>query len=301
MFELHLNTPTLFIRTPYPSRAHFQQNCLRQLALCLRKIFRYAPSKSKNMTKQFSGKVALVTGGASGLGRVSAIALAREGAKVLVSDVAVSEGEATAKMITDAGGQATFVKADVTKSSEVEAMVRAAIETFGRLDFAMNNAGIDGVRARTADYPEDVWHQVINLNLTGVFLCLKFELSVMVQQGSGVIVNMSSVAGVTGFPGHAAYTASKHGVIGLTKTAAIDYAKAGIRVNAICPAYTRTPMLNRMLEQKPDLEAKLISRVPLRRLGTAEEIAQAAIYLFSDAAAFITGHSLVMDGGIVAE
>ncbi|MEO6183603.1 MAG: glucose 1-dehydrogenase [Verrucomicrobiota bacterium] len=253
------------------------------------------------MTKQFSGKVALVTGGASGLGRVSAIALAREGAKVLVSDVAVSEGEATAKMITAAGGQATFVKADVTKSSEVEAMVRAAIETFGRLDFAMNNAGIDGVRARTADYPEDVWDQVINLNLTGVFLCLKFELSVMVQQGSGVIVNMSSVAGVTGFPGHAAYTASKHGVIGLTKTAAIDYAKAGIRINAICPAYTRTPMLNRMLEQKPDLEAKLISRVPLRRLGTAEEIAQAAIYLFSDAAAFITGHSLVMDGGIVAE
>ena len=253
------------------------------------------------MTKQFSGKVALVTGGASGLGRVTAIALAREGAKVVVADVAESEGEATAQMITSAGGQAIFVKADVTKSSEVEAMVEATVKAFGRLDFALNNAGIDGVRARTADYPEEVWHQVINLNLTGVFLCLKYELPLMVRQGSGVIVNMSSVAGVTGFPGHAAYTASKHGVIGLTKTAAIDYAKAGIRVNAICPAYTRTPMLSRMLEQKPELEAKLISRVPLRRLGTAEEIAQAAIYLFSDAAAFITGHSLVMDGGIVAE
>jgi NAD(P)-dependent dehydrogenase (short-subunit alcohol dehydrogenase family) len=253
------------------------------------------------MTNQFSGKVALVTGGASGLGRASAIALAREGAKVVVSDVAVSEGEATVQMITLAGGQAIFTKADVTKSSEVEAMVQATVKAFGRLDFALNNAGIDGVRARTANYPEDVWHQVINLNLTGVFLCLKFELPVMVEQGSGVIINMSSVAGVTGFPGHAAYTASKHGVIGLTKTAALDYAKAGIRVNAICPAYTRTPMLSRMLEQKPDLETKLISRVPLRRLGTAEEIAQAVIYLFSDAAAFITGHSLVMDGGIVAE
>lgn len=253
------------------------------------------------MKKQFSDKVALVTGGASGLGRVTAIALAQEGAKVVVSDVTVSEGEATAQMITAAGGQAIFVKTDVTKSSEVEAMVQSTLKAFGRLDFALNNAGIDGVRARTANYPEDVWHKVIDLNLTGVFLCLKFELPVMVGQGSGVIINMSSVAGVTGFPGHAAYSASKHGVIGLTKTAALDYAKTGIRVNAICPAYTRTPMLDRMLVQKPELEAKLIARVPLRRLGTAEEIAQAVIYLFSDAAAFITGHSLVMDGGIVAE
>ena len=253
------------------------------------------------MTKQFSGKVALVTGGASGLGRVSAIALAKEGAQIAVSDIAVSEGEATVQMITQAGGRAVFVKADVTKSNEVEAMVQETVKVFGRLDFALNNAGIDGVRARTADYPEEVWRQVIDLDLTGVFLCMKSELPIMVKQGSGVIVNMSSVAGVTGFPGHAAYTASKHGVIGLTKTAAIDYAKAGIRVNAICPAYTHTPMLTRMLKQHPDLEAKLISRVPLRRLGSAEEIAQAVIYLFSVAAAFITGHSLVMDGGILAE
>jgi len=253
------------------------------------------------MAQQFSGKVALVTGGASGLGRASAIALAKEGAGVAVSDVAVSEGEATVQMVKQSGGQAIFIRADVTKSGEVETMVKEIVKVFGRLDFALNNAGVDGVRARTADYPEDVWHQVISINLTGVFLCLKHELPVMVKQGSGVIVNMASVAGVTGFPGHAAYTASKHGVIGLTKTAAIDYAKAGIRVNAICPAYTRTPMVTRMLEQTPDLEAKLISRVPLRRLGTAEEIAQAVIYLFSDSASFITGHSLVMDGGIVAE
>lgn len=253
------------------------------------------------MTNQFSSRVALVTGGASGLGRVTAIALANEGAKVVVTDIAITEGEATVQMITDAGGQAVFTKSDVTKSGDVEAMVQTVLKTFGRLDFALNNAGIDGVRARTADYPEDVWHRVIDLNLTGVFLCMKSELSVMVKQGGGVIVNMSSVAGVTGFPGHAAYTASKHGVIGLTKTAALDYAKAGIRVNAICPAYTHTPMLTRMLERSPDLEAKLVSRVPMQRLGTAEEIAKAVIYLFSDAAAFITGHSLVMDGGILAE
>jgi NAD(P)-dependent dehydrogenase (short-subunit alcohol dehydrogenase family) len=253
------------------------------------------------VTQQFSGKVALVTGGASGLGQVSAIALAKAGAKVVVADIAVSEGESTVQMITGAGGQASFIKADVTKTNEVETMVRETVKAFGRLDFALNNAGIDGVRARTADYPEEVWHQVINLNLTGVFLCMKFELPVMVEQDSGVIINMSSVAGVTGFPGHAAYTASKHGVIGLTKTAAIDYAKAGIRINAICPAYTYTPMLTRMLKQNPDLETKLVFRVPLRRLGTAEGVAQAVIYLFSDAAAFITGHALVMDGGIMAE
>ena len=253
------------------------------------------------MTRQFSGKVALVTGGASGIGRVTALALAKEGAQVTVADVSVEEGEATAKMIADAGGQAIFTKADVTKTGEVEAMVKATVKAFGRLDFALNNAGIDGVRARTADYPEEVWHQVIDINLTGVFLCLKHELPVMVKQKSGVIVNLSSVAGVTGFPGHAAYTASKHGVIGLTKTAALDYAKVGIRVNAVCPAYTRTPMVTRMLASHPEFEAKLMERVPLKRLGTAEEIAQAVIYLFSDAAAFITGHSLVLDGGIVAE
>lgn len=253
------------------------------------------------MAQQFSGKVALVIGGASGLGQVSAIELAKQGARVAVADVAVREGKATVERIASAGGRAMFIKADATKSKEVKAMVRKTVKTFGRLDFALNNAGIDGVRARTADYPEEVWHQVVSLNLTGVFLCMKFELPVMVRQGSGVIINMSSVAGVTGFLGHAAYAASKHGVIGLTKTAAIEYAKAGIRVNAICPAYTHTPMLTRMLARNPDLEAKLVARVPMRRLGTAEEIAQAVIYLFSDAAAFITGHSLVMDGGIMAE
>jgi len=253
------------------------------------------------MNSQFSGKVALVTGGASGLGRESALLLAKEGAQVMVSDISQTEGEETVAMISKAGGQANFVKANVTIAADVEAMVNQTIERFGRLDFALNNAGIDGVRARTAEYPEDVWRQVIEINLTGVFLCMKYELPQMVKQGGGAIVNLSSVAGVTGFPGHAAYTASKHGVIGLTKTAAIDYARKKIRVNAVCPAYTRTPMVERMVKEFPDLEKKLVERVPLGRLGLPLEIAQAVLYLFSDAAAFITGHSLVLDGGIVAE
>jgi len=219
----------------------------------------------------------------------------------MVSDISQTEGEETVAMISKAGGQANFVKADVTIAADVEAMVNQTIERFGRLDFALNNAGIDGVRARTAEYPEDVWRQVIEINLTGVFLCMKYELPQMVKQGGGAIVNLSSVAGVTGFPGHAAYTASKHGVIGLTKTAAIDYARKKIRVNAVCPAYTRTPMVERMVKEFPDLEKKLVERVPLGRLGLPLEIAQAVLYLFSDAAAFITGHSLVLDGGIVAE
>ena len=156
------------------------------------------------MNSQFSGKIALVTGGASGLGRESALLLAKEGARVMVSDISQTEGEETVAMISAAGGEANFVKADVTIAAEVEAMVNQTIEQFGRLDFALNNAGIDGVRARTAEYPEDVWRQVIEINLTGVFLCMKYELPQMVKQGGGAIVNLSSVAGVTGFPGHAA-------------------------------------------------------------------------------------------------
>ncbi len=253
------------------------------------------------MTPQFTNKVALVTGGASGLGRESALLLAREGARVMVSDLCEEEGEETVDMISKAGGIAQFVKADVTVAAEVEGMVNETIRRFGRLDFALNNAGIDGVRARTADYPEEVWRQVIEINLTGAFLCMKYELPHLVKQGGGAIVNLSSVAGVTGFPGHAAYTASKHGVIGLTKTAALDYARKKIRVIAVCPAYTRTPMVERMVKEFPELEQKLIERVPMGRLGIPEEIAQAVIYLFSDAAQFITGHSLILDGGIMAE
>jgi NAD(P)-dependent dehydrogenase (short-subunit alcohol dehydrogenase family) len=253
------------------------------------------------MSQPFKDKVAFVTGGASGIGRVASLALSKEGANVVVTDVSEKGGQETVHLIEQQGGKAVFVKADVTKTDEVQAAVETASKRFGRLDFALNNAGVDGVRARLADYPEEVWHQVLNINLTGVFLCMKHEIPLISKQNRGSIVNISSVAGVTGFPGHAAYTASKHGVVGLTRNAALDYAKVGIRVNAICPAYSRTPMVDRMFAENPDFEAKLISRVPLRRLGTPEEIAQAVIYLFSEAASFITGHALMMDGGIMAE
>ena len=251
--------------------------------------------------KPFDGKVVLITGGASGIGRVAARAFADEGARVVVSDRTEDEGRETVRKVSEAGGQATFVQAEVTNSSEVRALLQEVERACGRLDFALNNAGIDGSRARTADYPEEIWSEVVNVNLTGVFLCMKYEIPLMLRNGGGVIINMSSVAGVTGFPEHSAYTASKHGVIGLTKTAALEYAKQGIRVNALCPAYTRTPMVDRIVQSKPGLEAKLQSRVPIGRLGTPEEISAAAVYLCMPSASFITGHSLVLDGGIMAE
>jgi NAD(P)-dependent dehydrogenase (short-subunit alcohol dehydrogenase family) len=253
------------------------------------------------MTTTFEGKVVLITGAASGIGRVAALTFGREGARVIVSDLVAEGGQETAQMITRAGGHATFIRADVTAAAEVEALIKQVERLHGRLDIALNNAGIDGVHARTADYPPETWAEVLNVNLTGVFLCMKYEIPLMIHQQGGAIVNVSSVAGVTGFPSHCAYTASKHGVIGLTRTAALEYAKTGLRVNAICPTYTQTPMLQRMLEAKPEFEARLKARVPLGRLGTPEEIVAAVLYLCSDSAAFITGHALVLDGGIMAE
>jgi NAD(P)-dependent dehydrogenase (short-subunit alcohol dehydrogenase family) len=253
------------------------------------------------MSRGFEDKVVLVTGGASGIGRVAGQAFAKEGASVMVADQSAEGGEETARIIAQAGGQATFVRADVTRAADVKAMAAAVERAYGKLDFALNSAGIDGTRAATADYPEETWLQVININLTGVFLCMKYEIPLMLRQGGGAIVNMASVAGVTGFPGHTAYTASKHGVVGLTKTAALEYAKAGIRVNALCPCYTRTPMLERMLRTRPDLEARLESRVPMGRLGTSEEVAAAALYLCGSTGSFITGQAMVIDGGIMAE
>jgi NAD(P)-dependent dehydrogenase (short-subunit alcohol dehydrogenase family) len=253
------------------------------------------------MTGSLEGKVALVTGGASGIGRVAAQALAREGASVLVSDIETEGLRQTVRLITDAGGQAAFTITDVTQSAQVKEMLAGVKRAFGKLDFALNNAGIDGDRARTADYSEETWAHVVNVNLTGVFLCMKYEIPLLLENGGGTIINMSSVAGVTGFVAHSAYTASKHGVIGLTKTAALEYAKHGIRVNAICPCYTRTPMVERIVNAEPALAEKLISRIPMGRLGAPEEIAAAVVYLCSESGAFINGHSLIMDGGIMAE
>jgi len=250
--------------------------------------------------KDFTNKVSLVTGGASGIGRATALAFARDGAKVLVSDIAEAGGQETVQMIREASGEATFVQADVTQWDKVTALIEATIDTYQQLDFALNSAGVQGVRARTADYPEDEWQHVIDVNLNSVWYCMKFELDQMMKQGHGVIINLASVAGVVGFPLHSAYSASKHAVVGLTKSAALEYIRKGIRINAVCPGFTDTPMVQHAREEDPEYTQRLIDRVPARRLGTPEEVAAAILYLCSDQAGFVTGHTLVMDGGVTA-
>ncbi len=219
---------------------------------------------------------------------------------MVVSDIDETAGNETVEMLTKAGGDALFVKADVTHSQDVKKIVVESVEKFGSLDFAVNNAGALSAEARTGDYSEEDWRRLIDINLTGVFLCMKYELQQMAKQNNGVIVNMASIAGITGFPKNSAYAASKHGVVGLTKSAAIEYARKGIRINAVCPGYTLTPMAETAMKLRGELEGELEKRVPLGRLGKPEEIARAIIYLCSDSAAFILGHSLVLDGGITA-
>jgi NAD(P)-dependent dehydrogenase (short-subunit alcohol dehydrogenase family) len=247
------------------------------------------------------GKAALVTGGGSGLGRASAIALARAGASVTVADVDEQGGEETAALVfEEAGGDADFVRADVTRADEVEAMVDKAVARWGHLDCALNNAGTTGESATTADYTIDGWNRAIALNLTGVFLCLKYELPAMLERG-GAIVNMASGAGLVGFPGLPAYVASKHGVVGLTKAAALEYASQGVRINAICPGSTRTPMLEGFMGGDEQVERMMTRAVPLGRLGRPEEIAEAVVWLCSDAASFVVGHARAVDGGSVIQ
>jgi NAD(P)-dependent dehydrogenase (short-subunit alcohol dehydrogenase family) len=247
------------------------------------------------------GKAALVTGGGSGLGRASAIALARAGATVTVADVAEQGGKGTAALVLEeTGGDADFVRADVTQADEVAAMVDKAVARWGRLDCALNNAGTTGASAPTADYTLDDWNRAIALNLTGVFLCLKYELPAMLERG-GAIVNMASGAGLVGFPGLPAYVASKHGVVGLTRAAALEYASQGVRVNAICPGSTRTPMLEGFMGGDEQVERMMTRAVPLGRLGRPEEIADAVVWLCSDAASFVVGHALAVDGGSVIQ
>jgi NAD(P)-dependent dehydrogenase (short-subunit alcohol dehydrogenase family) len=247
------------------------------------------------------GKVALVTGGASGIGRATALTFAREGAKLIVADMNEDGGQQTVHLITEKGGEATFVQVDVTSTSAVEALISKTMETYGRLDCAHNNAGIaGGVRARTADYPEDRWQQVIAVNLTGVWLCMKYEIPQMLHQGGGTIVNTASAAGLVGSRGTSAYVASKHGVVGLTKTAALEYAQQGIRVNCVCPGAIQTPMTDRAWSD-PARRARVIASEPVGRIGNPEEIAEAVVWLCSDAASFVTGHAMSVDGGYVAQ
>lgn len=246
---------------------------------------------------QMQGKVALVTGASGGIGRAAALAFARSGAAVLVSDVNDAGGTETVAMIEAAGGKADYQRCDVSKGDEVKAMVAAAVERFGRLDFAFNNAGINVLGSD--EYQDDVWDRAIGINLTGVMLCMREEAEVMLTQGSGAIVNTASINGLTGNPRQVAYTASKHGVIGLTRHGALRWANGGIRVNAVCPGVIETPM-TAPLTANPDMKKVIDSMTPLGRMGQAGEIAEAVVWLCSDAASFITGHPLVIDGGSTA-
>ena len=253
------------------------------------------------MPGRLDGKVALVTGGASGIGRATALAFAREGAKLIIADIQVDGGHQTVHMITENGGAAIFVRTDVSQAVEVQALISQAVATYGRLDCAHNNAGISGGgRALTAEYAEDTWQQVIAINLTGVWLCMKYEIPQMLSQGSGAIVNTASAAGLIGGRGLVAYVASKHGVVGLTKTAALEYAQQGIRVNCVCPGAIQTPMTDRAWSD-PGRRARVIASEPIGRVGTPEEVAEAVVWLCSDAASFVTGHAMSIDGGLVAQ
>jgi len=252
------------------------------------------------MPGMLAGKVALVTGAGSGIGRASALAFAREGAKVIVADVATDGGRETAHSIEEQGGEAFFVQADVSAAGDVREMIERAVTTYGRLDCAFNNAGIEGEMATTAECSEDNFDRTIAINLKGVWLCMKYELPQMLEQGGGAIVNCASIAGLVGFPNLPAYTASKGGIVQLTRTAALEYAQSGIRVNALCPGVIHTPMVDRITNRDPETEAQFTAMEPIGRMGAPEEMAEAALWLCSDAASFVTGHPLVADGGMVA-
>ena len=250
------------------------------------------------MDQSFSSKVALVTGGNSGLGRAIALAFAAQGAKVVIAARRVTDSEETVSLIRDAGGEAMFVQTDVAKTADVQAMVATCIREYGQLDIAVNNAGIEGTpMVPTADYDEAVWRQVIDINLTGVFLCMKYEIPEMLSRGQGCIVNISSVAGLVGGRIGAAYYASKHGVIGATKAAAIEYADQGIRINAVCPAIIETPMVERAFDGDEEMRDRFKAIHPVGRFGKPEEVASATLWLCSEGAAFSIGHALAVDGG----
>jgi len=252
------------------------------------------------MVPQFTGKVALVTGAGSGIGRASALAFARLGAKVVVADVAGDAGEETAALVRAENTDSFYVRADVSQRADVENLVRTAVEYYGRVDFAHNNAGISGAQALMADYSEEVWDRVMGVNLKGVWLCMKYELQQMSRQGGGVIVNTSSVAGLKGSQGVSAYVASKHGIVGLTRAAALEYARSGIRVNAVAPGTIHTAMIDRFTGGDERMLQQFAEGEPIGRLGTPDEVAQAVTWLCSDSASFITGAVLSVDGGRLA-
>lgn len=250
--------------------------------------------------KPFSNKVALVTGASSGIGRSTAVLYAERGAQVVVSDTDAKGGQATVELIRQAGGKALYVNADVSNSSECETLVKTALAEFGRLDFAFNNAGISGEQNLVGDLSIAGWDKVIGINLSGVFYCLHYEIPAMLKSGGGSIVNMSSILGQVGFATASAYVSAKHGVIGLTQTTAIEYARSGIRINAVGPGFIHTPMIA-SIEENAQIAKSLVDLHPIGRFGKPEEVAELVIWLNSDQASFVTGSYYPVDGGYLAQ
>ena len=251
---------------------------------------------------EFNNKIILVTGAASGIGREAALAFAKEGGIVVVSDINEEGGQQTVTQVEAAGGKAFFIKTNVAVYAEVAELMQKIVDQFGRLDIAINNAGIGGTQAKTIDTPLDMWEQVMAVNASGVFYCLKTQIPIMLQQGGGVIVNTASIAGLRGLPKSIAYSASKHAVVGMTKTAAMEYARNNIRINAICPVFTVSPMFDPVALEKvaKGIPDKLKASIPMKRFGKIEEQVGAILWLCSDKASFVTGHALPVDGGLMA-
>jgi NAD(P)-dependent dehydrogenase (short-subunit alcohol dehydrogenase family) len=253
------------------------------------------------MPERLKGKIALITGGSSGIGRAAAQLFSREGAKVVIADINVEGGEETVRSVSDAGGEAHFVRTDVSKSAEVEALIKKIIEMYSRLDCAYNNAGIMGDMVSVVDHTEEIWNRTLETNLKGAWLCMKYEIPQMLKQGSGAIVNTTSTTGLfIGGRYRSAYSASKAGIVSLSKVAALEYAEYGLRINVICPS-ARTPMLEQMFELNPQAEADFIDQMPMGRIAAPEEVAEGALWLCSDASSFVTGHVLAVEGGILCQ